>query len=128
MSRRPLIWAPIAVTGSRLLRAEPGICEQHAGWDFEYTESIPDGRKYANRRPLIIVGADLVARVRNPMRCGGFVVVATVDLNERAFLHAGRIGAAYVIGLPHARGWLVDQLLHGLPALIEPGVSRPSSG
>lgn len=128
MTRPPLFWAPMAVTGSRLLRAELGICEQHAGWDFAYTDSIPDGRKYAGRRPLIIIGSDLVARVRNPMPCGGFVVVAAVELNDRVFAHAGRIGAAYVIGLPHARDWLVDQLLHGIAALAGPGVSQPRSG
>jgi hypothetical protein len=55
---------------------------------------------------------DLAARVRKPLHCGGLVVVAAVDPhNERTFLHAGRIGAAYVIALPTARPWLVDQLL-----------------
>jgi hypothetical protein len=112
MSSRPRVWPPIAVTGSRFLRAELSLCALHAGTEFEYTESIPHGRAYAGRRPLIIVGVDLAARVRKPLRCGGLVVVAAVDPhNERTFLHAGRIGAAYVIALPTARPWLVDQLL-----------------
>lgn len=128
MSSRTRLWAPIAVTGSRLLRAELAICEQHAGCEIKYTESIPHSRKYANRRPLIIVGVDLVARVRNPLRCRGFVVVVALDPNnERAFPHAERIGAEYLIALPNARPWLVDQLLHGVAGLMEHGGAPASS-
>ncbi len=107
--------APIAITASYWLRFELAHCEQHAGSNFEYTESIPDGRKYARRRPMIIIGSDLVARVRKPVHCGGLVVVATLDPNDRrTFLHAARIGAAYVISLPQARSWLAEQLLQAV--------------
>jgi hypothetical protein len=104
--------APIAITASYWLRFELAHCEQHAGCDFEYSDSIPDGRKYAHRCPMMIIGSDLVARVRNPLYCGGLVVVATLDPNDqRTFLHAGRIRAAYVISLPQARLWLAEKLL-----------------
>jgi hypothetical protein len=111
--------AVVAITASRLLRAELRIVAQDSGNDFEYANSVPHGRRYANRRPMIIVGADLVARVRNPLACGGFVVVATAGPDSRRmFAHAGRIGAVYVIGLPGARSWLAHQLLHDLPDLL----------
>jgi hypothetical protein len=106
--------APVAVTASHWLRHELAHCEQDAGSIFDYTDSVPDARKYA-RRPMIIVGADRVARVRNPLYCGGLVVVTTLDPNDRrTFMHAGRIGAAYVISLPQARLWLAEQLLRGM--------------
>jgi hypothetical protein len=104
--------AVAAITASRLLRAELGIVQQHAGWEFEYTQSIPYARRFARQRPMIIVGADLVARVRTPLACGGVVLVASTDFNDlRMFAHAGRIGAAYIVGLPTSSPWLVDLLL-----------------
>ena len=121
-------WHPVAaVTASRLLHAQLCVVEQHAGWDFEYTDSIPHARRFAHRRSMIIIGADLVARVRKPLSCGGAVVVATVDLTDRRmFAHAERIGAAYIIGVPQACPWLIDRLLQshrwcGMPAPHPPG-------
>ncbi|SCF15382.1 hypothetical protein GA0070558_13469 [Micromonospora haikouensis] len=38
----------IAVTGSRLLRAELRTVEQQAGYEFEYADSVPQGRRYAS--------------------------------------------------------------------------------
>lgn len=44
-------WRPVAaVTGSGPLRAERCIVEQRAGWDFEYTPSIPYARRFAPGR------------------------------------------------------------------------------
>jgi hypothetical protein len=103
---------PIAITASYWLKRELARCEQDAGYALDYTGSIAHGRTHARRRPMIIIGADRVARIRNPIRCGGLVVVATLDINDRqAFIHANRIGALYVIGLPNAGPWLVEQLL-----------------
>ena len=66
---RVTTWRAVAaITASRLLRAELRVVEQGSGFDFEYTDSIPYGRKFARHRPMIIVGADLVARVRRPLR------------------------------------------------------------
>ncbi|KXK59539.1 hypothetical protein AWW66_23650 [Micromonospora rosaria] len=106
-------WLPtIAITGSRLLRAELRTVEQQSGHDFEYADSVPAGRRYASRRPLIIIGSDLVARVRKPLSCRGIVVVATVNPPDaRVWTHAGRVGATYVIVLPTACSWLAEHLL-----------------
>ncbi|MEH1130372.1 hypothetical protein [Micromonospora sp. CPCC 206061] len=125
----PVSWWPVlAITASRPLRAELWIIEQHIGWVFEYNESILDGRRYASRRRLIIVGADLIARIRNPLSCGGFVVVATVNPDSpQMFTHAERVGASYVIVLPTARSWLVHQLLHNVSELILRGRPRPAT-
>ncbi|MCW6003737.1 hypothetical protein K1W54_03970 [Micromonospora sp. CPCC 205371] len=124
----PARWHPcLAITASRLLRAELRIVEQHTGWEFENTESISDGRRHASRRPLIIVGADLVARIRNPLSCGGFVVVATPNPDStQTFAHAERIGASYVIVLPAARSWLAHQLVHDVSELTRRGHPRPT--
>ena len=105
--------AVAAITASRLLRAELRVVEQGSGWDFEYTDSISYGRKFARHRPMIIVGADLVAHVRTPIACGGIVLVAAPDdlTDPWTFTHAARISAAYVAFLPTAGPWLTDLLL-----------------
>jgi hypothetical protein len=128
-------WQPVAaVTASGLLRAELRIVEQHARWKFEYTESIPDARRFAHHRPMIIVGADLVARVHTPIACGGIVMIAATDVTDsQAFTHAERIGAAYVIFLPLARRWLIDLLLQshrwcGTPAPHPSARRQPPNG
>jgi hypothetical protein len=105
--------APVAITASTWLRQELRLCEQHAGCEFDYADSIPDGRKNVRRRPLVVIGADLVSWVRKPITCAGLVVVATLDpADTRAFVHADRIRAPYVIVLPTARPWLADRILH----------------
>ncbi|WP_434739344.1 hypothetical protein [Micromonospora sp. SH-82] len=110
---------PIAITGSRLLRAELHTVEQQSGSDLDYAASIPEGRRYAARRPLIIVGADLAGRVRRPLACRGLVVVASVNQpDERVRAHAERIAARYVIVLPTACSWLTDHLLRDVPPLL----------
>jgi len=107
------VWlAPVVITASHWLRQELHEVEQQAGCEVEFTGSIPDGRRNARRRPIVILGADLVGRVRNPFYCGGFVVVAALDVaGPRTFSHAARISASYVIALPSGRDWLADQLL-----------------
>jgi hypothetical protein len=112
MAAKPAWLAPIVITASHWLRQELRQVEQHAGCEFEFTSSIPDGRRNTRRRPIVILGADLVSRVRKPVYCGGFVVVAALDVaGPRTFSHAARISASYVIALPNAREWLVDKLL-----------------
>ena len=126
--------AVAAITASRLLRAELRVVEQGSGWDFEYTDSIPYGRRFARHRPMIIIGADLVARVRRPLSCSGAVLVATVDgTDTRVFAHAARIAAAYLVVLPQGCPWLVDQLLQahrwcGMPTPHPPGHHREPLG
>ncbi|MGY3520174.1 hypothetical protein ACVMYR_28080 [Micromonospora sp. PTRAS2] len=106
----------IAVTDSRLLRAELRTVEQQAGYEFEYADSVPQGRRYASRRPLIVIGSDLVTRFRNRLACRGIVVVASVNPPDaRIWVHAERVGATYVIVLPTASSWLVHHLLRDLP-------------
>ncbi|WP_431884080.1 hypothetical protein [Micromonospora gifhornensis] len=117
--RRPTASAwfpPIAITGSRLLRAELQAVQRDAGCEFDYAASIPEGRRYATRRPLIIIGTDLVARVRRPLTCRGLVVIASVNPPDtRVWEPTGRVGATYFIVLPTARDWLAHHLLRNLP-------------
>ncbi|MFI7077153.1 hypothetical protein ACIBO1_07660 [Micromonospora sp. NPDC049903] len=110
-------WLPaIAITGSRLLRTELRTVEQQAGYEFEYADSIPAGRRNARLRPLIIIGTDLLARVRKPMICRGLVVVASVNPStSRVWSHGTRAGATYVIVLPTAGSWLAHHLVRDLP-------------
>jgi hypothetical protein len=128
-------WQPVAaVTASPRLRAELRIVEQHAGWEFEYTESIPDARRFAHHRSMIIVGVDLAARIHTPIACGGIVLIAAIDVTDlRAFTHAECIGAAYVVFLPLARPWLIDLLLQshrwcGMPDPHPPARRQPPNG
>lgn len=106
------VWlSSLVVTSSHWLRQELRQVEQQAGAEFEFTGSIPDGRRNARRRPMVIIGADLVSRVRNPFYCGGFVVVAALEVaGPRTFSHAARIHASYVIALPKGQDWLADHL------------------
>jgi hypothetical protein len=130
-------WRPVAAfTGSGPLRAELRIVEQHAGWDFEYTPSISYARRQAAHRPMIIIGADVVADVRTPIVCGGIVLVAACDdlTDLRTFTHAERVGAAYIAFLPTSSPWLIDLLLQshrwcGMAAPNPPAYGhRPTGG
>ena len=128
-------WRPVAaITASRPLRAQLRVVEQHCGWDFTYTHSIRRARTHAHHRPMIIIGADLVDRVRDPLSCRGVVLVAALDLADpRQFAHAERITAAYVVGLPQGCPWLIDMLLQshrwcGMPAPHQPGQPPRSTG
>ncbi|WP_092544555.1 hypothetical protein [Actinoplanes derwentensis] len=61
---------------------------------------------------MIIIGTDLVGRVRKPFYCGGIVVVAALTSDDRrAIDHATRINAAHIVALPHGRQWLAEKLL-----------------
>jgi len=105
--------APIAITASHWLREELQHCAKDAGCELEYSTSVPDARPYVGRRPMVILGFDVLTRIRKPIRSARLVVVATLDApNPRAFHHAGRVHASHVISLPDARAWLVEQLLH----------------
>ena len=119
-------WVPaIAITDSRLLRAELRTVEEQAGYEFEYADSIPAGRRYARHRPMIIIGTDLLARARKPLICQGLVVVASVNPpGSRLWPHARRAGATYVVILPTGGLWLAHHLVRDLPPSKGPR-SRP---
>jgi hypothetical protein len=81
---------------------------------------------------MIILGADVAARVRKPLVCGGIVLVAATDdtTDPRPFRHAARIGAAYIAFLPTSTPWVVDLLLQsrrwcGIPAPHPPAPRQP---
>lgn len=126
--------AVAAITASLPLRSQLRVVEQHCGWDFAYTDSIRRARRCAHHRPMIIIGADLLYRVRDPLTCGGAVVVATLDLADtRIFEHAERIHAGYVVVLPQGCPWLIDMLLQshrwcGMPAPHPPGQHPGTTG
>ena len=128
-------WRPVAaVTQSGLLRAQLRIVEQHAGWDFAYTPSIPSARRFANHRPMIILGSDVAARVRKPLVCGGIVLLAATDdtIDRRMFAHAERVGVAYLAFLPTSAPWLIDLLLQShrwcdMPAPHPPAHRQPTA-
>jgi hypothetical protein len=103
---------PVAITGSRLLREELRLCELDAGSEFDFADSVYEGRRKASRRVAIIVGFDLAPRVRTPIRGSGLIVVAALYPDHgRTFACAARIGASCVIGLPGGRRWLAEHLI-----------------
>ncbi|GAB3864262.1 hypothetical protein GCM10029963_74390 [Micromonospora andamanensis] len=107
---------PIAITGSRLLRTELHAVEQQSGYEFDYADTIAQGRRHATRRPLIIIGADLLARTRRRLSCRGLILVASVNPPDDHVAERGRrVGATYAIVLPTAAGWLAHHLLRDLP-------------
>ncbi len=109
---RPLWYPAIAITASSWIRQEVEQVEQQAGCDIDVMDSLPDSRRNARRRPMIIIGADLIGRVRKPLYCGGIVVVATLAPDDRrAIDHATRINAPHIVALPHGRQWLAEKLL-----------------
>ncbi len=102
---------PVVITGSRLLRAELRLAEQHCGLDFDYHDTIPDARRYAVRREAIILGGDLLPLVRKPWRCRGIVLATTINpLTPRMLQQGERAGVAYTIELPHGRPVLIDAI------------------
>ncbi|WP_238011546.1 hypothetical protein KZZ52_33640 [Dactylosporangium sp. AC04546] len=109
--RTPLV--PIAVTASRLLSTELMLCADEAGTFIEIATRVPAARPHARRRPMVLIGFDVVRRVRNPFPSGGLVVLAGFQpAGVTLFPDAHRLGIPYVIGLPAAKPWLVGQLMH----------------
>jgi hypothetical protein len=116
-SRRGGWLAPVAVTASYWLRRELDGCAHQAGVELDYTDLVVFARRQAHRRPMIIIGADVTARIRRPVRCGGLVIVAALDVPDAAgYAHAARISADYVIALPLGGPWLAERL-HCGPAV-----------
>jgi hypothetical protein len=101
----------VVITGSRLLRDQLRLAEQHCGVDFDYHHRIPDGRRYAVRREAIILGGDLIARIRKPWRCRGVVLAATFGpWTAQMVAYAERAGALCVFDLPTGMPSLIDAI------------------
>jgi hypothetical protein len=118
-------WPPLVITGSRLLRAELQLVEQHCGLDFDYHDTLADARRYAVRREVIIIGADVLGLVRRPWRCRGPVLAVTLgEVTSRLLEFGARAGVGYTIQVPTGRSVLVDTVRQAHHALTAPPPSR----
>ena len=63
---------------------------------------------------MLIIGVDQAGLIRKPIRCAtGLVLIATTDPHDdRAVAWIERIGARYLVVLPHRCDFVVDKLLH----------------
>ncbi|WP_326698267.1 CpaE-like family protein [Streptomyces sp. NBC_01754] len=97
----------------RLCAAAGAMPEVHHG--------PPAGREGWERAPMVLVGDDAAARCRGAVRRRGVMLVGRDQGDPDVWRRAVEIGAEYVLRLPDAESWLVDQIANAVE-----GVGRPA--
>ncbi|MFC8725739.1 septum site-determining protein Ssd [Streptomyces bacillaris] len=81
----------------------------------------PGQRGGWEQAPMVLVGDDAAARCRGAVRRRGVMLVGRDQDDPDVWRRAVEIGAEYVLRLPEAEGWLVDQIANAAE-----GVGRPA--
>ncbi|AEN10874.1 MULTISPECIES: septum site-determining protein Ssd [unclassified Streptomyces] len=97
----------------RLCAAAGAMPEVHHG--------PPAERGSWERAPMVLVGDDAAPRCRGAARRRGVMLVGRDQDDPDVWRRAVEIGAEYVLRLPDAEGWLVDQIANAAE-----GVGRPA--
>lgn len=97
----------------RLCAAAGAMPEVHHG--------PPAARGSWERAPVVLVGDDAAARCRGTVRRRGVMLVGRDQGDPDIWRRAVEIGAEYVLRLPDAESWLVDQIANAAE-----GVGRPA--
>ncbi|MEU8741298.1 septum site-determining protein Ssd [Streptomyces halstedii] len=97
----------------RLCAAAGAMPEVHHG--------PPAARGSWERAPVVLVGDDAAARCRGTVRRRGVMLVGRDRGDPDIWRRAVEIGAEYVLRLPDAESWLVDQIANAAE-----GVGRPA--
>ncbi|WP_234433206.1 septum site-determining protein Ssd, partial [Streptomyces sp. NRRL WC-3549] len=97
----------------RLCAAAGAMPEVHHG--------PPAERGSWERAPMVLVGDDAASRCRGAARRRGVMLVGRDQDDPDVWRRAVEIGAEYVLRLPDAEGWLVEQIANAAE-----GVGRPA--
>jgi len=92
-----------------------------AGAEPEVHHSLPERRGSWEQAPMVLVGDDAAHRCRGAVRRRGVMLVGRDEDAPDVWRSAVEIGAEYVLRLPDAEGWLVDQIANAAE-----GVGRPA--
>ncbi|MGW1225040.1 septum site-determining protein Ssd [Streptomyces sp. NPDC002530] len=92
-----------------------------AGAEPEVHHTAPDRRGGWEQAPLVLVGDDAAARCGGAARRRGVMLVGREQDSPDVWRRAVEIGAEYVLRLPDAENWLVDQIANAAE-----GVGRPA--
>ncbi|MFG2219082.1 MULTISPECIES: septum site-determining protein Ssd [unclassified Streptomyces] len=92
-----------------------------AGAEPEVHHSPPENRGSWEQAPMVLVGDDAAQRCRGAVRRRGVMLVGRDQDTPDVWRRAVEIGAEYVLRLPDAEGWLVDQIANAAE-----GVGRPA--
>ena len=92
-----------------------------AGAEPEVHHGPPEHRGGWEQAPIVMVGDDAADRCRGATRRRGVMLVGRDQDNPDVWRKAVEIGADYVLRLPDAEGWLVDQIANAAE-----GVGRPA--
>ncbi|MFD7865728.1 septum site-determining protein Ssd [Streptomyces sp. NPDC059783] len=92
-----------------------------AGAEPEVHHTLPDRRGGWEQAPLVLVGDDAAARCGGASRRRGVMLVGRDQDSPDVWRRAVEIGAEYVLRLPDAENWLVDQIANAAE-----GVGRPA--
>ncbi|MDF6043270.1 septum formation initiator [Streptomyces sp. JH14] len=92
-----------------------------AGAEPEVHHALPEGRGGWEQAPMVLVGDDAAARCRGAARRPGVMLVGHDQDAPDVWRQAVEIGAEYVLRLPDAESWLVDQIANAAE-----GVGRPA--
>ncbi|MGW3826348.1 septum site-determining protein Ssd [Streptomyces sp. NPDC005071] len=92
-----------------------------AGAEPEVHHTLPEGRGGWERAPMVLVGDDAAPRCRGVARRQGVMLVGRDQDAPDVWRRGVEIGAEYVLRLPDAESWLVDQIANAAE-----GVGRPA--
>ncbi|MEU9202416.1 septum site-determining protein Ssd [Streptomyces sp. NPDC048332] len=92
-----------------------------AGAEPEVHHTMPDRRGGWEQAPMVLVGDDAAVRCRGAARRRGVMLVGRDQDAPDVWRRAVEIGAEYVLRLPDAENWLVDQIANAAE-----GVGRPA--
>lgn len=92
-----------------------------AGTEPEVHHTLPEGRDGWEQAPMVLVGDDAAPRCRGALRRQGVMLVGHDQDAPDVWRQAVEIGAEYVLRLPDAESWLVDQIANAAE-----GVGRPA--
>ncbi|MFJ2743566.1 septum site-determining protein Ssd [Streptomyces sp. NPDC087440] len=81
-----------------------------AGAEPEVHHGVPQRQGSWEAAPIVLVGDDAAARVRGAVRRRGVMLVGHDQDDPHVWQRAVEIGADYVLRLPDAENWLVNQL------------------
>ncbi|MEV6165160.1 septum site-determining protein Ssd [Streptomyces sp. NPDC052052] len=94
-----------------------------AGAEPEVHHSLPERRGSWDRAPMVLVGDDAARRCRGAARRCGVMLVGRDQEAPDIWRRAVEIGAEYVLRLPDAEGWLVDQIANAAEGVGSPALT-----
>ncbi|MFS0694662.1 septum site-determining protein Ssd [Streptomyces nitrosporeus] len=99
----------------RLCAAAGAMPEVHHG--------LPETKGAWERAPIVLVGDDAAARCRGAARRRGVMLVGRDQDDPGVWRRAVEIGAEYVLCLPDAENWIIDQIANAAEGVGNPALT-----